>query len=305
MELTLLTALKTAAIAIGVPVAFYALVGALALLVVKLSPRPPRLQAGEASDFKRIHSRMRRMARPTLLLTPTHAPRFSKLGGEPEAPHGWSWPLSAQVPLAFLAQLDLAEVRAAGGPEWLPEAGALYIFNDDQRFGCADHVRVLFSPDGERTPMAAPVELPKRHRFGERRVGFLPMTSIPSLEWLGLDIREVQATDEELDMLTSAADEAFSDQLQHRIGGYPSEIQEAWMAIECEHLARGLKYDPAVEPSETIRRASKTWRLLLQVDSDPALGMKWGDGGRLYVFIRERHARASDFSKTVSLAHTY
>ena len=37
----------------------------------------------------------------------------------------------------------------------------------------------------------------------------------------------------------------------------------------------GTEITPAILP------ASKAWRLLLQIDSDLALKMNWGDGGRL------------------------
>jgi uncharacterized protein YwqG len=76
------------------------------------------------------------------------------------------------------------------------------------------------------------------------------------------------------------------------------------MGLECEYLARGLQPEYR-DPPPNILRASKTWRLLLQIDSDPALKMNWGDAGRLYVFIRQKHAEAGDFSKTVTLSQSH
>src|SRR5206468_6059718 len=133
-------------------------------------------------------------------------------------------------------------------------------------------------------------------RFSERRAAFLPFRSIPSLDWLGVDLSDLDVSDDELDELADAPDEPFGDELQHRIGGYPSEIQGTRMSLECEYLARGLKAE-TVEPPPAILRASRTWRLLLQIDSDPGLGMSWGDAGRLYVFVRQAHAERGDFTK--------
>ena len=96
------------------------------------------------------------------------------------------------------------------------------------------------------------------------------------------------------------------DDVQHRIGGYPNEIQTECMWLACEHLARNLpepQWRAEIPPA--LERAAKAWRLLLQIDSDPGLKMNFGDGGRLYVFIREQDARRADFSQTVSLWQTY
>lgn len=134
----------------------------------------------------------------------------------------------------------------------------------------------------------------------------MKFTSAPSLDWLGFDAADIDMNEDEFAALETIADAPPPDEIQHRIGGYPNEIQPERMALSCEHLARGLPipvWGQEIPPA--IGRGSKEWRLLLQIDSDPALKMNFGDGGRLYVFIRERHARAADFSKTVAIWQTY
>jgi hypothetical protein len=180
----------------------------------------------------------------------------------------------------------------------------LYAFYDHDSHGLADVVCILHSVE----PAGAPAVTPKGvwRSFHERRVTFVGRTSAPSFDWLGMAPHETGLDDAALGALDKLANAPPSDEIQHRIGGYPNEIQPERMWLSCEHLARGLPdpdWDEEVPPA--IQRAAKQWRLLLQVDSDSALKMNFGDGGRLYVFIRERDARRGDFSKTAALWQTY
>lgn len=262
------------------------------------SPANPGLSPGPATY--RMRARLRRMARPTLLLIPAKAPGFSKVGGLPELPPGTPWPSGDKEPPAFVAQIDVGAFRAHGGFDWLPEAGRLYLFFDDRLNGAADCGRVVFSRVAGPEALA-PGALPKNRRFGERRVGFMRFTSLPSEDWLDEEWPPgINAKD--WDFLKDCD---FGDEIEHRIGGYPSEIQSAQMALECEYLHRGLTRAYGDPVPDDLRRASWQWRLLLQVDSDPALNMNWWDGGRLYVFVRARDARRGDFSKTVTLTQTH
>ena len=238
------------------------------------------------------------------MLVPAAEPGFSKLGGDPELSADLEWPLGYGGPRTFLGQIDLAVLGAHEPIDWLPKAGRFYAFYDPEAHGWAGVVRILHSTEPPGTAVSAPAGL--KRRFPERRVAFTIFTSAPSLDWLGFDANELGLTEDEFIGLDAIADAPPPDETQHRIGGYPNEIQPERMWLSCEHLARDLPapaWDEEVPPA--ILRAAKQWRLLLQIDSDSELKMNFGDGGRLFVFIRERHARAGDFSKTVALWQTY
>jgi uncharacterized protein YwqG len=285
---------------------FWIGLGALALIVSwiggALHERRMRRRQRDrlTSDVSRLRGRMTRMAQPTLLLTPASSPGHSKLGGQPDLPAGFEWPHVRGRPSQFLAQLDLGAFRDHVALEWLPGQGRLFFFVDPDGHGFSDQVQV-FHCGGTGSTAEAPADVGS---FPERRIAFEQYLSRPSLDWMGVDLSEIDVTDDELDQLSALPDEPFGDEIQHRIGGYPSEIQGGQMAVECELIRRGLPGDGATEISPAIQRASKSWRLLLQIDSDPALKMNWGDGGRLYVFVREQDAKAGDFSRTITLSQT-
>lgn len=263
-----------------------------------------RRTANRSSDASRLRRLMRGLAQPTLLLVPAAAPGLSKVGGHPELPDGMAWPELRGRPCAFLGQIDLAAFQPHAPLGWLPHTGLLYVFVDLGGYGFADQLQARFhaGPPGEPCPPPAG----GGQGFPERRVAFERYISLPSLDWLGVDLTEADLSESELDELSELPNEPFGGEIQHRIGGYPSEIQDDQMAVACELMRRALP--PAHEGTEitpAIRRASRAWRLLLQVDSDPALKMNWGDGGRLYIFIREQDAKACDFSRTITLSQSH
>ena len=253
-------------------------------------------------DAAQLRARLREMAEPSLLLLPVSEPAFSKLGGDPELPATVSWPSDDDI---FLAQVDLGEVRASGGPAWLAAEGRIFVFYNPDGHGSPDVVRVIYSPD-QSGPETATSPRTKR-RFPEQRVRFACVISAPSMAWLGLAYHRLEddnpdAWKEIAALVTAPPDE----DIQHRIGGYPNEIQDAQMALICEcalHCLPNPAYQAEVTPE--LEQAADAWRLLIQIDSDPALRMNWGDGGRLYTFIRKTDARAGDFSKTVAIWQTY
>jgi uncharacterized protein YwqG len=258
---------------------------------------PSDAGAGAEERAARVNEigRLRRLgAEPALRIVPTDVGGFSKLGGDPELPPGVAWPLGVKGPRAFVGQIDLATVKSLGGPEWLWGSGRIYVFYDPERHGFGDVLRIIYSseePGGDVRPPEG-----GKLRFPACAVGFEPMESLPSLDWLGADYRDFDEEIEDEEDLGA----------EHQLGGYPIEIQQEQLALTAEHLARGLPEPKDGQEIEAdLLAASLDWRLLLQIDSDPRTRMNWGDTGRLFVLVRKEDARRGDFSQTVGFWQTH
>ncbi len=155
----------------------------------------------------------------------------------------------------------------------------------------------------QSAPAAEAREAPRQARvFPSAPVAYRQVTSYPSLDWLGLDIRRLHLTEAELDSLSDGS-RTEAPGPDHRIDGYPDEIQGEPMALMCERRSAEYPLGEDVEAGQV--EAARHWRLLLQVDSDERLKMNWGDGGRLYFFVREEAAAAGDFSGVWMITDCY
>ena len=249
--------------------------------VRRLTPFRP-FRAKPAAKLQQVRALIESLATPTLRLAPATGRTFSKLGGDPEMSPELAWPSRAGGPLAFVGQIDLAEARAAGGPEWLPRAGALFFFFDDQldvADGRLGEMTVLFAQAPGAQRRGPPAALRPDRRWRERRVALVPGVTRPTLWWLGL---------QEF-LLPAVANLYEAGAPDHRVGGYPAELRGECLPARCETGRHSFV------PGQT------DWRLLLQLDADDELGPV--DDRRIYVLIREADARRGDFSQTVSAVH--
>jgi tetratricopeptide (TPR) repeat protein len=218
--------------------------------------------------FGSVAPQLLSLVRPSFRLKPTGgtAPTgSSRLGGYPDLPHKFSWPnTTGGVPMAFVCQISLAAVGKVGEAAGLPALGMLYLFYDattlaKQQVGeyaliCRPVAEPLFNTH-------SPFGTPQENSFFEAAVMLvtedcLPDFTSPAVAAL-LPPTAKQAYDELLHLW-------YGSPPWHRLLGYSQGVQDCLESI----LSGG--------------------KLLLQIDSDAECCMQWGDGGRLYVGIREQ-----------------
>lgn len=225
-------------------------------------------------------------------------PAQSRIGGVPDLPADWEWPTFHGNPLAFLAQINLAEIPLEVERGDLPRDGILYFFSvygwqkDDGDIhpdldwnraeeigfsqalwfiGDTTSLRRASKPDGIRTFDAAAVE-------------YLPVISLPRAEPNAREpvVAALQWSEDEYERL---------DNLYFDLDYYAKTVR----GFSVDHQLLG--YAGAIQTTVT----PVNHRLLFQLDSDyNQTGMEWGDGGMIYFVIEQEALKRGDFSKIVS-----
>jgi uncharacterized protein YwqG len=260
----------------------------------------------------RLPNRLSEFGLPSLLLVPRGADEKeleigeSRIGGLPDLPEAVSWPSAGGRPLAFVAQFDLADVsRRLPGSE-LPSAGMLYFFYDadEEPWGyrladrdgfrvihhsqSADRLRRRRAPPGLETP---PYRLQALTQRSERS---FPDFFSPIVGGLELDAREREEYDGYLKGLLASRPSPH-----HRLLGHPEAIGGD-AQTDCQLVTHGVDLSETIDGKDprlqVLARGSAEWRLLLQLDSNPAAGMEWGESGRLYFFIHESDLKKRNFA---------
>ncbi len=263
-------------------------------------------------DIEAHRDVIERLACPAIGLFETSEPTRSHVGGRPTLPADIPWPRWNDAPLAFLCQIDLTELPAGHllGAEHhgLPLSGMLFFFYETQAqtWGFdpqdAGSWRVIYctGTPGEAAERAAPEDLTEEALFTKVPLTFTIITSYPDaqderIEALGLN--EVQIEQYMEDWCIAPCE----DQPAHQLFGYPAPIQGNDMDLECQLASHGLYCGNTSgyrnPRAKTLAAGRREWRLLLQLDSDDAAGMMWGDCGRLYFWIREADLKARHFEK--------
>ncbi|MDR2453974.1 MAG: DUF1963 domain-containing protein [Bifidobacteriaceae bacterium] len=261
--------------------------------------------AGAPGEFEASWLAATGAAGAALSVAPGEAgPLDCKVGGQPYLPPGAPWPTAGPAlggrPLFHLAQLNLAQLPPL--PGW-PPSGLLQFFiagGDThgmrlEDLACGAGHAVLYHPEPAQAPawgawppgphpdapaQARPIRDLELPFVAERaaRLAARPVT-VP------LCRTDCRSQLRALDLANPAAGAA----------GWPYWPQAAaWRG----HLAGGNPFFLGDDPRAMPAYASFT-TLLLQLDSDPAAALNWGEGGLCNFFIEPERLAALDFSRVL------
>jgi uncharacterized protein YwqG len=251
-----------------------------------------------ARDIKQL---MASVATPGLQIVKSTEPTRSHFGGEPTVNTGRVLPLLKGKPLPLVAQIDLEEVGACYGFDWLPKTGTLLFFYDymeQSAWGSdpsdRDSFSVLYVEDRAETVLHRENSV-QPDGMRTTSIRFVLQQSFPSQE--RKQVEGLALNDDEFDEWSELSDDGST---KHQFGGFPLSIQGDDMELECETIRIRVNRACETAHSDSTRKnwsAGKVdWRLMLQIDSDEEeLNIMWGDVGRLYFWVRHQEASQGNF----------
>jgi uncharacterized protein YwqG len=257
-------------------------------------------ELADANDLGGRYADLVEWARPSIRMTRGDFSGRSRLGGAPELPPGFEWPRWRDEELAFVAQIDLAEVALLGVPTGLPAEGLLVLF-------CALDARPTgLRPDDKGAVKVVLVDgelefVEGRNALTEVPLRFSAELSLPSEaaglpEPLGLAGPELDSWQRVREGLAERQgveleDRAIDWHAIHRLRGYPDTMEEA-MQVDAQLVFNGIDLNSGeryyIPHVDELEKDADQWQLLLQLSTDDEAGLQLGYPlGRLFVWIRE------------------
>jgi len=265
--------------------------------------------AFRAAGLSRLLKDIDYIAKSAILLSATPvdeatlATGASKLGGLPDLPPALSWPDWKGLPQSFIGQIRLADVRPYDINHVLPADGMLWFFYDARQETYGDNPadrggwRVFFREAADNLQrLPVPAALPPTSRFHAASLSFtgdLTLSQFPDMEIPHFDWTD----DEQHKYETLLSDlHARLTQPEHQLLGFPDTIQDD-MRLECQLASHGIT-DSDSPAAAALAKGASDWQLLLQIDSDDRLGMRWGDNGLIYYWMTSANMQARRFDET-------
>lgn len=238
----------------------------------------------------------------------------SKFGGCPDLPPDTNWfrTKATDIPMSFLAQVNLSDAAPFDLDNKLPKHGMLYFFYDCSPDGMvwgfdpedSDRWKVFFY-DGDLSQLirqAVPDDLETNDNgfcFGAARMRFESYMELPSPEsdlCNNLDFPEHEDQDLYWDWVEEACENGTNKLLGH------ADPVQSGMELECEIVTHNIScgtpdgYQLAIQ--RCLDKNVGHWNLLMQIESNEELGMMWGDLGRLYFWITDEDLSAQHFENS-------
>lgn len=246
----------------------------------------------------------------------------SRIGGSPDLPPGVEWPRIEGAALAFLAQINLVELRGMAGAEDLPDSGLLAFFYDADARTNHDAegkwcwpvrhrggVRVLhFEGEPATFVRTAAPEEDAPHVFPAYPIlrceseRMMPPLESPFYEVLDDEPHE-QAWYSRFSQVVATSEDDRERPI-HRVLGYISELQGD-PYLEAHMYSTGRTFDGWQHNGtreRALQREATQWRLLLQIDSTPG-DLLCQDGGYFYFLIRAEDLAARRFDRVWGISH--
>ncbi|PEU78292.1 cytoplasmic protein [Bacillus cereus] len=206
----------------------------------------------------------------------------SKVGGVPDLPDSFEYPMHKGNPLQFIAQFNLNDLQNVGMDHDLPNTGMLYFFSIGNYFeedvNPTEAGRVLY--------YNVPVEQLRRADGFQTNYSQCATTFELTYKLPELFIEDEADSDRFLQLLEELIPDNYDN---HQMFGEPFSVQEEVLYETGEYMG--------IDPQQMT--------LLFQIDSDTKnCNMMWGDLGMLYFCIGNEDLKNRRFENACCVLQT-